>query len=283
MPNVGLVLSGGFAKGAYQIGVLKAMKEVFGDGEIKYISASSVGTLNAYSFVQNKLDVAENMWRNLNFKGFRSFAKAYMNGTQIVEAIREIEGEFNSIYPNFYITCLNISKVELNYINLKNVAQSQIKDYLLASVMLPLFSRAIEISGNKYVDGAMIDNIPVRPLAKHHFDYAVVVHFDNNNYLFENEYFDSKLIKMNFLDDEIIKTSLSFDQDSVSHMIKCGYEESMTIFDVIFKKGVDDLEYIYQKNKFINDIRGNKSFRITGDVVLNNLNKVAKKIISYKI
>ena len=48
--NIGLVLSGGMAKGAYQVGALTAIKEIIPDGNIKYISASSVGALNSYAY-----------------------------------------------------------------------------------------------------------------------------------------------------------------------------------------------------------------------------------------
>jgi hypothetical protein len=57
----------------------------------------------------------------------------------------------------------------------------------------------------------------------------------------------------------------------------------MTLFDMILKRGADDLEYIYHKIKFLNDLRGRKKFRLTGDVVVNNVNKVLKKIVASKI
>ncbi|MCL2828011.1 MAG: patatin-like phospholipase family protein [Oscillospiraceae bacterium] len=283
MPNIGLVLSGGFAKGAYQIGVLKALKEFIPNEQIKYISASSVGTLNAYAFAHDELDIAENMWRKLEFSGLRSFYKAYARGSYIADVVNEIASESNIPQSHLYVSCLNITNFKLNYINLKEVDPRHVDDYLLASVMIPVLSRAVEISGAKYLDGAIVDNIPVKPLLKHPLDYGIVVHFDNDNYIFENDHFDSKLIKINFLDDKIIKTSLAFDRDSISYMITSGYEKSMALFDIIFKNGTDDLEYIYQKIQFTNDLRGKKSFRLTGDVVLNNLNKAVKKIIKYKI
>jgi len=281
MPNVGLVLSGGFAKGAYQVGVLKAVKEFFADGEIKYVSASSVGALNAYAFLQDKMDVAEDMWRNLDFGGFRAFTKNYVRGSHISDAIEKL-ADTTRPQPFLYVTCFNTTKRKLNYINLKNVKTSEVKDYLRASVMLPMVSRAVVISGMKYIDGALVDNIPVRPIMKHPLDYAIVVHFDNDNYLFENDYFDSKLIKINFVGNSLIKNSLAFDKNSVSYMINSGYEEGISILNMIFKNGIDDLDYIYQKIGFLNGLRGKKKFRLTGDVVVNNINKVLKKIISSK-
>ncbi|MCL2030682.1 MAG: patatin-like phospholipase family protein [Oscillospiraceae bacterium] len=284
MPNVGLVLSGGFAKGAYQIGVLKAMRECFGDTPVRYISASSVGSLNAYAFARDRLDAAEDMWRNLEYQNFRSFVKNYIRGPYIAGAIREMTGQPGGPpLPCLYTACFNVTRLKLHYINLKNVPPRRVKDFLQASVMLPVFSRAVEIGGKKYIDGAIIDNIPVRPLMRHPLDYAVVVHFDSDNYLFENDYFDSKLIKINFLDDKIIKNSLAFDRDSVSYMIGAGYEQAMTLFGMIFKNGADDLEYIYRQIRFLNGLRGKQKFRLTGDIVVGNINKVLKKIVASKI
>jgi len=283
VPNIGLVLSGGFAKGAYQVGVLNAVKEYFKDEQIKYISASSVGVLNAYAFTHDKMDVIEKMWRNLKFTGLRTFAHAYMRSPYITNTLKELACGFSPVQQYFYAAYLNMTTRKLNYLNLCDVDPSRMPEYLQASVSLPMLLRMTEIEGTKYADGALVDNIPVIPLMKHPFDYAIVVHFDQNNYLFENSYFDSKLIKINFLDDKIIKGSLAFDQDSISHMIKSGYEESMTILDMIFKNGLCDIESVYQKIKFYNDLKGKKSFRLTGDIVVSNMNKVLKKIVKSKI
>jgi len=286
MPNVGLVLSGGFAKGAYQIGVLNAIKEVFGeeqDKHIKYISASSVGALNAYAFAQNKVNVVEDLWRGLKFSGLRSFFSTAVRGSFVAETVSEIYKDTQSITTDLYITCFNIKEGKLNYINLKDVEHEHEKDYLLASVAMPILAYPVEVAGRKYVDGALVDNIPVKPLMRHPFEYAIVVHFDNDNYVFENDFFDSRLIKINFLDDNIIKNSLAFNRDSIAHMMKMGYDVSMTMFDTVFKKGTDDVEYIYEKIQFFNEFRGRRKTRLTGDVVVNNINKAMKRFISYRI
>ena len=48
--KLGLVLGGGTAKGAFQLGVLKALARVFPPESFSCISASSVGVMNAYAF-----------------------------------------------------------------------------------------------------------------------------------------------------------------------------------------------------------------------------------------
>jgi len=283
VPNIGLVLAGGFAKGAYQVGVLNAIKEYFGDEQIKYISASSIGVLNAYAFVQDKMDLAAELWRGQKFSGVRSFVNAYARSSHVNDIIRENVAGLPSGQRYFYATYLNLTSRKLNYVNLCETAPENIKGFMKASVSLPLLTKPVDIAGIKYADGAVVDNIPVKPLMKHPFDYAIVVHFDQNNYVFENDYFDSKLIKINFLDNSIIKDSLAFDKDSVDYMIKSGFEECMTIFDMVFKNGPDDIESVYQRIRFLNDLRGKRSFRLTGDIVVTNMNRVLKRIIRAKI
>jgi predicted acylesterase/phospholipase RssA len=291
MASIGLVLSGGMAKGAYQVGVLKALTEfaanVNGNGNNNnknqiYISASSVGSLNAYAYSVNKLHIAEKMWLDLNLDGIRSMFKIFARTPYIYTAIDSLTDGSNSIENHFYISCLNITnitKAKLSYINLYEAERHKIKEYLKASIALPVFSKAVEISNAKYFDGALIDNIPIFPLMKHHLDYIIVVYFDSNSYTFENEYFDNKLIKINFLDDKFTKNTFSFDKKSISKMITAGYERSSTIFDMIFKNGTDDLDYIYEKICFLNMLKKGKELRITGDIVLNNINKFLKKFV----
>jgi len=62
--RIGLVLSGGGAKGAYHIGCLKALREA-GIDRFAAISGSSVGAINAVCAATGRLDLAERAWRAL--------------------------------------------------------------------------------------------------------------------------------------------------------------------------------------------------------------------------
>ena len=283
MSNIGLVLSGGFAKGAYQVGVLRALSEFINDDDRVYISAASVGCLNAYSFASNKLDIASDLWLNLNLEGVRPTFRRFARTPYIMNIIDTLVTEKDSLQYCLYATCFNVKKVKLDYINLKKVDPQKIRDYLKASVALPIFFDAVEISGCKYYDGAMIDNIPIAPLMKHKLDYVIIVYFDNDAYTFENDYFDNKLIKINFLDNKIIENTFSFNRESILRMINVGYEYSNTVFDMIFKNGTDDMDYIYKKIAVYNAMKKDRVLRITGDVVLNNINKFMKKFISRQV
>jgi len=218
----------------------------------------------------------------MNLNGMSSFLKMFARTPYVFDSVDALVDGNDVMKNNLYVTCLNVTnmtKIKLNYINLREVEPHKIKEYLKASVSLPIFSKSLKISNGKYFDGALIDNIPIFPLMKYHLDYIIVVHFDNDTYTFENEYFDNKLIKINFLDDKIIKNTLSFDKMSISNMLNSGYEQSKMMFEIIFRKGTDDLDYIYEKISFFNMLTKGQKLRITGDVVMNNINKFLKKFV----
>ncbi len=63
--KIGLVLSGGGAKGAYEIGVYKALSEIRADYYIDSIAGTSVGALNAVLMESCGAEYSEQIWRNL--------------------------------------------------------------------------------------------------------------------------------------------------------------------------------------------------------------------------
>lgn len=63
MKKTALVLSGGGSRGAYEIGVWKALKEL--DVEIDMVFGTSVGAINGAMVAQDDLDIAEKLWKQI--------------------------------------------------------------------------------------------------------------------------------------------------------------------------------------------------------------------------
>ena len=61
----GLALEGGGAKGAYQIGAWKALREA--GIRFSAVSGTSGGALNGAMIVMDDLEKAENVWNNIHF------------------------------------------------------------------------------------------------------------------------------------------------------------------------------------------------------------------------
>ncbi len=64
--GIGLVFAGGGGRGAYQIGVWKAMRRMGVDAGITAVAGTSVGALNAVLFAEGDYENAERIWRNIS-------------------------------------------------------------------------------------------------------------------------------------------------------------------------------------------------------------------------
>ena len=66
MEKLALVLSGGGSKGAYEIGVYKALKKLGKD--IRIVTGTSIGAINGVFVAQRDLKGALKFWNRVNFK-----------------------------------------------------------------------------------------------------------------------------------------------------------------------------------------------------------------------
>ena len=70
MGKLAIVLAGGGSRGAYQIGVWKALRELGIDYQI--VTGASVGALNGAIMVQKDFDLALEMWEKLTTTSWTS-------------------------------------------------------------------------------------------------------------------------------------------------------------------------------------------------------------------
>lgn len=64
--KIGLVLGGGGGKGAYQIGVWRALREAGIDTKIGAVAGTSIGALNGALFCMGDLEKAEKVWSSIS-------------------------------------------------------------------------------------------------------------------------------------------------------------------------------------------------------------------------
>lgn len=281
--KIGLVLCGGMAKGAYQIGALKAINQFIPFGEIKYISCASVGVLNGYAFATNNLDRAEQMWKTCCDNGSRFLISQMLKSTLLQQNIASLYDPEKPLEHPFYTSLMDINRANVVYKDLSAVPEEKVARYLRASVAMPIYNRAVTVEGTAYYDGAMIDNIPIYPLLEHDLDYILCIYFDDICYKFENGRVDKKVIKISFPSETLLRQSVLFEQESIDRMIKSGYDRTMHILKSVFFEGYDNLDYIYDSIAYMNRTSPNSRLRITGDVLVTNLNKVTQRLIKRKI
>lgn len=279
--KIGIVLGGGMAKGAYQLGALKAINEIIDLSDIKIISASSIGVLNGYAFLCNKLDQIEEMWKNIEYEGNRTFINKILKSSYLQQSIQNLHSEDDIIPKSFYATLFDFTKNTISYTDLKNVSSKDIPLYLKASVAMPFYNKSVSIGNHSYFDGGFGDNIPVFPVVSHNLDYIICIYFDACCYIFENKEFDKKVLKLTFSNKDILRENIVLSKNSIERMIITGYDITKEL--LIRISDINDKDQLYKAIEYNNYCNKTGGIRITSDLIVTNINKITKKFSKRKI
>lgn len=276
-------MSGAMAKGAYELGAIRAISEYFPPEEIKYISSSSVGALVSYAYSSGHLDEGFKIWRNMNRNYPKLFVKTVLESNYFKEAIERIT-ENDVVCEKFYVALLNLNKHCNRYVNIREFDKEKRATYLRAATAFTPLVKPVLVGDEYYVDGAFVDNIPVYPLTKHKLDYIICIHFDKYDYTFESQLFDRKIIKIVYNEDTTrLKNSIWITRESTEQMFEAGYKKAKHILDFVFSCGTENVENVYEKIEVLNSMRPKKQMRLTGDIVFNNLTKITRRFATTEI
>lgn len=197
----GLVLEGGGAKGAYQIGAWKALKEA--GIRIKGIAGTSVGALNGALICMGDLEKAESLWENISYSQIMSVDDKVMEDifkqkkisrdalkdmmdyisaggvdiTPLKELIAECvdEEKIQNSPMDLYIHTFSVDEMRDLNVDLKGIEPEFIKDFLLASsYIFPIF-KSEKLHGKTYIDGGAINNVPIDTLIEKEYKDILVV------------------------------------------------------------------------------------------------------------
>lgn len=198
--KIGIVFAGGGGKGAYEIGVWKAISEAGIQPDA--IAGTSVGALNAALMLQGDRVLAENMWRHIEARNVLSLDPASISPTVLPklaslsvdlaklplavrtrglfrqdglrammdEALQEVA--VAEAAADFF-ACVHEPKTnQVHYLRVNGQPKDRVRSILMASCALPLLFSDIEIDGRIYTDGGWfwgvphkrLDNTPVRPV-----------------------------------------------------------------------------------------------------------------------
>ena len=98
----GLVLAGGGVRGAYQIGVWKALKEL--NIKVSAVSGVSIGAVNGALFVQGSKTKAERLWNKIAIDDIISLPKEIENDENLfkVKNLMKIAELNDKFYRDFH-------------------------------------------------------------------------------------------------------------------------------------------------------------------------------------
>lgn len=188
----GLVLEGGGAKGSFQIGAWRALREA--GIKIKGVSGVSVGALNGALICMDDPEKAEDIWHNINYSAVMDFN---MNTGSILETAEEIkklikdrgvditplkkllhetvdEEKIRNSHCELFATTFSVSDMKLLNIDVKSASEGKMEEILLASAFFPVF-KTEKLGGKLYTDGGGFNNVPLDVLVDRGYQDVIVV------------------------------------------------------------------------------------------------------------
>ena len=185
-----IVLAGGGAKGSYQFGFWKAIRELEIDFDI--VTGSSVGALNGALMASGLYDSGLEMWSSITTSDIVTTSPSQISQIidtdGIVASLKSIFGDLSESAVNIKMDPFPLDHLIKKYLNEKLLRESPIdfglvvseypnmktrsvklseipygmlSDYLLASSTVYPSMEPRDIAGKKYVDGGYSDNFPI--------------------------------------------------------------------------------------------------------------------------
>ena len=225
--KIAIAFSGGGSRGAYQIGVWRALNKYNIKADI--VTGTSTGAITASLYT---------------FGGYREAFKVYQN--------LSIKNVFDKDHLGIRLEPINLKQLIINNIPLDKVKESPIdlgivitsvpdfkeinvlkkdmnnenySDYIIASCSIPVIFKNASIDGKKYIDGGARKPVPYELAKKMGADKVIIV----NTSLFGKSY--RKTTKNYFMikPSKRLPNPVKFKQEDSVKLMKLGYEDTKAL------------------------------------------------------
>ncbi len=262
MEKYSLVLEGGGAKGAYQVGAIKALKKK--GIEFDTIIGTSIGAINAAFIAQGDINKLEELWQTISFQDLmdinneliesitnmkfssdilneiaRKFFNAFKEKGIDTSSIRSLlekyidEEKLRNSNIRFGLVTYCLSNMKPQKLFIEDIPQGKVVDYLMATSNLPVFKRQI-IDNKSFLDGGAYDNCSVEMLYEAGYKNIIAIKLFKRRKRIRNYY---KLSKKQDLNLKIIVPSeelpfiLNFETKTLNKILKYGYIDTIKQID----------------------------------------------------
>ena len=205
----GIVLEGGGAKGAYQVGAWRALREA--GVKIKGVAGTSVGALNGALICMDDIGKAQQIWEDISYSKVMDvddglmdelmkfsikdiLPPASLNLGELIGGAKRIlrdrgfdiaplrsliedvvdENKIRNSDRDLYVVAYSLSDRRPIIADVKEAPEGGIADLLMASAYLIGF-RQEKLGGKYYMDGGGINNVPVDVLLDRGYKDIIVL------------------------------------------------------------------------------------------------------------
>ncbi len=235
--KIGICLSGGGARGIAHIGVLQAFESagVFPEIVSGCSAGAMVGALYSAGFAPREI------FKLIEHRSLYSIIKMGLPNKGMMELSyfkkilqENIEHDsFELLNLPFYVSVTN-----LNTGDYEIISNGKLVDYVIASQSIPLVFKPQKIGEHYYVDGGVLNNLPVEPL-RDQCDILVGVNVNPINYT-------DKLTGMRDVGFRVLNLTLKMNMEQRINMCDFVIEpetSEYTIFDINKSKTIYDVGY----------------------------------------
>lgn len=167
--DYGLVLAGGGMRGAYQIGVWRALMEM--NIKITAIAGTSIGAINGAMFTQGDYESAEKLWREMRPSDIVApthdiLKDGIVDMAPLENLLRRVvdEDKIRKSPIDFGVAAFSLRDKSGICKFKSEIPEGRMIDYLMASACVPGI-KARRIDGDILIDGGVSNNMPINMLA----------------------------------------------------------------------------------------------------------------------
>lgn len=266
MDKTALVLSGGGSRGAYEIGVWKALCAL--EIKIDLVVGTSVGAINGAMVAQGDLEAAERLWPQLETdmvfdvettgipaEDALAYAKEIvLHGGADASGLKSLlmqyihEDNVRNSSVEYGLVTTEFPSMEGHFLYLEDIPQGQLTNYILASAScFPAVRRCI-IGEKQFIDGGYRDNMPVEMAMKKGASRIIAVDLQAAGFTRKHtvEQAQEEAEEFHLLKSPLdLGDFLIFDSDNTSRLMQLGYLDTMREWN-----RYDGIRYTFRKDAF---------------------------------
>ncbi len=269
MRPFGLILAGGGAKGAYQMGAWRAMLDL--GVEFEAIAGTSIGAINGALIAQGNFDKAMKFWgsaevaNGINLPGelkANDNLFSFSNMPQIFhEVIRnggvDVSPAKQIVADNIDETVVRANNIPLAVVTfdlngmrpvemfVDEMPEGTLVDYLMASARFPgLNNQGPE--DTKYIDGGVYDNAPLGVLRKKGINRLIVIDISSRKGIgHKPDWSCADIIYIRPYDVQDLGAAFEFDKEMNERRMSMGYYDTKKAFGYLY-----GLDYYFNENEY---------------------------------
>lgn len=287
-----IALCGGGTKGAYELGVWQALKEL--DIDYQIVTGTSIGSITGALMVTRDYDMACELWNSITLEDvmkdgvnltttiegmynqreqIRPFLKKYVKnkGADISPFIEFIdrmidEDKVRQSDIDFGLVTVQVSSLKSMELTKEEIPNGKLKDFIMASSSIfPVFPMH-KIDGETYLDGCYYDNLPIDLALKMGADEVIAIDLHTNpshpNYV-------NKPYVTYIKPSRSLGTMLNFERQILDDNIQLGYYDAMKVFGCMMGDkyqfyGEDYAEYEEKIHDFVSRVARTESYLTEG-------------------